>query len=139
MTITYVFTDIQSLRDPVGWNTTGECCAQTIDVARRGATVRVHVTGQTALVVGIANQEDTANGVEGSSRDLGQRVGGGGSTLGVSFQDEAFVGIGTQARVDAANDLNKSQLDGGLMKLIQTNICSSTGAVLGEARWVYAG
>jgi hypothetical protein len=108
MTITYVFADIQGLGDPVGWNTTGECCAQTIDVARRGTTVRVNVTGQSTLVIGISNQKDTANGVEGSSCDLRQGVGGGSGPLGVSFQDEAFAGVGTQARVDTANDLNKS-------------------------------
>lgn len=106
---TYVDADVQSLGDPVAWDAT-ERCGEPVDVQSGCASVVVDVAGETGLVLGIPDEEDTFYSVEGSSGDLRHGVDGCGGTLGVSLEDEAFVGIGGERRVDLVDDLQWSAM-----------------------------
>lgn len=102
--VTYVSADIQGLANPVGRNATKQH-GETIDILGGSSTVGVDVASQTRLVMRVANEEDTLDGVECSTSELGHSVDGGCSTLRISLKDEAHVGISLQASVDLIDDL----------------------------------
>jgi hypothetical protein len=102
--VTYVSADIQGLANPVGRNATNED-GEAIDVLGGSSTIGVDIASQTRLVVGVANEEDTLDGVECSTGELGHSINGSCSTLRISLEDEAHVGIRLQSSVHLVDDL----------------------------------
>lgn len=135
---TYLDANIQSLGHPVRRDTGASAGGETVDVLGAGAAVVVDVAGQAGLVVGVADEEDGLDGVEGGAGQLGEGVGGGGCSLGVAFEDEAFVGVGAEGGGDLVDDLwgrglASEEEDG---EVGETYVGGAGGGVLAGAGWV---
>lgn len=135
---TYLDANIQSLGHPVGRDTGASAGRETVDVLGGGAAVVVDVAGEAGLVVGVADEEDGLDGVEGGAGQLGEGVGGGGCALRVAFEDEAFVGVGAEGGGDLVDDLwgvglNLEEGDG---EVGDTYVGGAGGGVLAGAGWV---
>jgi len=78
---------------------------KTIDVLGGGATVGIDVAGKARAVLGVADEEDTLDGVHGGAGEAGHGVYGGGGALRVALEDKAHVGVGGEGRSDLVDDL----------------------------------
>lgn len=101
-----VSTNVQSAGDPARRDGVGvSVVLEPIDVSGCGASGAVHVAGQAALVQGVADEEDALDGSVCRAGQLRQGVDGGGGTLGVALEDEAFVGTGLQSGLDVVDNV----------------------------------
>jgi len=64
-----------------------------------------YIASQATTVLGITNEENTLDGVEGSAGQLGKSIDSGSGALRVAFEDEAFVRVGSKSRCNVVHDL----------------------------------
>lgn len=96
--------NIHSLGDPSSRDTAEES-RKTVNVLGGGAAVGVHIAGETAAVLRVADEEDALDGGHGGAGDAGHGVYGGGGALGVALEDEAHVGVGGEGSGDLVDNL----------------------------------
>lgn len=101
-----VSADIKGSGEPTRGNAVGASVLRdTVNILGSGATVAVDIARQTALVQRVANEEDTLDSSVGGASQLGQSIDGGGSTLRVSLEDEAFVGACAEGGGDLVDNI----------------------------------
>lgn len=120
--------EVNGLGDPVGRNTLAECSRDTTCAVSSFAAVSVNVASKVGLVLGVPEENDSLDSVEGGTGELGKGVDSGGSTLRVAFKNEASVGVGGKSVVDLGDDVR-----GGLGRVLVVT-GGVDGVVLGATR-----
>lgn len=101
---TYISANVQSLADPVGRNATKQDL-ETVDILGGRSAGGVNIASQTSLVFRVSDEEDTLDRIEGGTSKLRHGVNGSGSTLRISLEDIASIGVGFQSSVNLVDDL----------------------------------
>lgn len=104
---TYVVANVESLGDPVLGDAT-KSVGKAVDVLSGGTAVGVNVASKTGTVFRVADEEDTLDGVEVRTSQLGEGVGGSSGTLRVALEEEALAGVGLQGGLDLADNVGSS-------------------------------
>lgn len=105
---TYIGAHIQGLGYPIGRDTVPASGFDTVVIQGRGATVGVNIACESGRVVRVSNEEDSLDGGEGCTGELGQCCNSGCGSLAVALEDKAGVGAGLEGVLDLSDDLAKS-------------------------------